>query len=307
MLRAILLKISDSKRAAHAVASYPLLRSVARRFVAGETLNEALDVCHALHDAGAASSLAYLGEHVATPNEAYRAREMYLGMFNRIRTAGTSTTVSLKLTQLGLDSSADLAEGLLESIVMCAEQYHNFVRIDMEGSRYTADTVRICKNVHAKCKNVGVALQAYLYRSNMDARGLLDIGCSVRLCKGAYREGPEVALSRKPDVDENYKQLMYLLLTSSVRRGLFHGIATHDRRMIDATTAYAKTHGIAKDAFEFQMLYGIRRNLQEKLVREGYRVRVYVPFGKAWFPYFVRRLAERPANLLFFLKNLFFS
>jgi proline dehydrogenase len=193
-----------------------------------------------------------------------------------------------------------LCEELLESIVAHATKLRNFVRVDMEGSPYTDRTVRIVSKVRAKFEGVGTVMQAYLYRTEKDIQELLSIGCRVRLCKGAYKEPAEIAFPEKKDVDANYVKLMKLLLPS----GIYHGIATHDPRMIEATRNFVRTRNIALDQFEFQMLYGIRTDLQRQLVREGYRMRIYIPYGTDWFPYFMRRLAERPANLAFFLRNL---
>jgi proline dehydrogenase len=201
---------------------------------------------------------------------------------------------------MGLDLSEDLCFELLEKIVAHATNQGNFVRIDMEGSAYTQRTVEIAKRVRAKYTGVGTVMQAYLYRTEQDVQDLLAAGCRLRLCKGAYKEPPEVAFPKKFDVDANYVKLMKMLLPS----GIYHGIATHDPAMIQATKDFAREHNIKRDQFEFQMLYGIRTDLQEKLVRDGFRVRVYIPYGVDWFPYFMRRLAERPANVAFFLRNL---
>ena len=208
--------------------------------------------------------------------------------------------MSLKLTQLGLDLGEPLCQELLEGIVAHAAELGNFVRIDMEGSAYTQRTVGITRRVRAKYSNVGTVMQAYLYRAEQDVKDLVSVGCRMRLCKGAYKEPPDTAFPKKRDVDANYVKLMKLLLSS----GIYHGIATHDPAMIHATKKFVRERNIGREQFEFQMLYGIRTDLQEQLVREGYRLRVYIPFGADWFPYFMRRLAERPANLVFFLRNL---
>ena len=276
-------------------------RRMSRRFVAGEELDEALAAARAANQAGMAVSLDYLGENVASEGEARGVREMYLGVFDRIAREKLDANISLKLTQLGLDVGTDLCGELLETIVERAASHGNFVRIDMEGSPYTQRTIDLCRRARAKSPAVGTVIQAYLYRSEQDVKDLLGIGCRIRLCKGAYKEPAEIAFSKKSDVDANFVRLMKLLLPS----GIFHGIATHDPSMIEATKKFAAEQGIGKDKFEFQMLYGIRSDLQKKLVREGYRMRVYIPYGRDWFPYFMRRLAERPANVLFFLRNLF--
>jgi proline dehydrogenase len=224
-------------------------------------------------------------------------------MYDRIAKEKLNANVSCKLTQLGLDLSNEFCEGLVLSIAERAANYDSFLRIDMEGSLYTQRTVDLVKRVRSQTPCVGTVIQSYLYRSERDVQDLLAYGCRIRLCKGAYKEAPEVAYQRKAEVDGNYIKLMKLLLSS----GFYHAIATHDPRMIAATVRYASQNKISKDDFEFQMLYGIRSDLQRMLVRDGYRVRIYLPFGTEWFPYFMRRLAERPANLGFFLRNFFRS
>ncbi len=301
MLRSILLKLSQSPRLARFVVHNATSRRMARRFVAGETLDDAVAASRALNQAGRLVTLDCLGESVSTEAEARGAAETYTGMFNRIAAEKLNANVSLKLTQLGLDISESLCEGLLAQIVQHAAAQGNFVRIDMEASAYTARTIEICKRVRAKSDSVGTVLQSYLFRTEQDARDLIAAHCRIRLVKGAYKEPPSVAYPKKSDVDANYARLMQLLLPS----GIYHAIATHDERLLDAAKKFAAEKGIRNDQFEFQMLYGIRTDLQERLVREGYRLRVYVPYGSDWFPYFMRRLAERPANLWFFLSNLF--
>ena len=301
MLRSILLKLSQSSRLGHFVIHNATSRRMARRFVAGETLDDAVAAARALNQAGRLVTLDCLGESVSSEAEARRAAETYIAMFDRIAAEKLDANVSLKLTQLGLDISEPLCETLLEKVVQHAAAEHNFVRIDMEASAYTARTVALCKGMRAKSNSVGTVLQSYLYRTEQDAADLISAGCRIRLVKGAYKEPPAVAYPKKSDVDANYARVMQLLLPS----GIYHAIATHDPRLLDATKQFAAQQGIRSDQFEFQMLYGIRTDLQEQLVREGYRLRVYVPYGSDWFPYFMRRLAERPANLKFFLSNLF--
>ena len=220
--------------------------------------------------------------------------------FDRIAAENLNANVSLKLTHLGLDLGDEFCALQLQIVTERAAALGNFVRVDMEGSEYTDRTLRIVKQARAETDAVGTVIQSYLYRSEKDIQDLLSVGCRIRLVKGAYREPPQIAFPRKKDVDANYVKLMQLLLPS----GIYHALATHDPNMIDATTRFAAERGISKDKFEFQMLYGIRTDLQSRLVREGYRVRVYIPFGQDWFPYFMRRLAERPANLIFFAQNL---
>jgi proline dehydrogenase len=300
MLRSILLKLSESNGFAHWVTTNPSMRRMSHRFVAGETLNEALQAARACNDMGMLATLDYLGENVSTTADAQKARDAYLEVFDRLAQQKLNANVSCKLTQLGLDISVEFCEGLVLSIAERAATYDNFLRIDMEGSIYTQRTIELVKRVRAQTPAVGAVIQSYLYRSESDVQDLLSYGCRIRLCKGAYKETEEVAYSRKADVDGNYIRLMRLLLPS----GFYHGVATHDPRMIAETIRWAAEKQISKDDFEFQMLYGVRTDLQRRLVRDGYRVRVYIPYGRDWFPYFMRRLAERPANVAFFLRNL---
>jgi proline dehydrogenase len=300
MMRVLLLKLSENRRMGQWVLHSPASRAVSRRFVAGETLDDAVAAARAANQAGMSVSLDYLGENVSSEAAARRARDAYLAIFDRIAQEKLDANVSCKLTQLGLDLGEDFCRELAESIAGRAAGYGNFLRIDMEGSAYTQRTIELTRRVHAKHASVGVVIQSYLYRSEQDVKDLLAIGCRIRLCKGAYKEPPDVAFPRKQDVDANFVRLMQLLLPS----GVYHGIATHDPRMIDAAVDFAAKQGIGKDQFEFQMLYGIRPDLQQQLVRSGYRMRIYIPYGTDWFPYFMRRLAERPANVAFVLRNL---
>jgi proline dehydrogenase len=299
MLRSTLLKLSESNGFAHWVTSNATTRRMARRFVAGETLDETLLAARACNSVGMYTSLDYLGENVATVADAQRARDAYLEIFERIAQERLHANVSCKLTQLGLDLSTEFCEGLLRSIAERAAGHDNFLRVDMEGSQYTQRTIDVVKCVRAHTPAVGAVIQSYLYRSEGDVQDLLSVGCRIRLCKGAYKESEEVAFKRKADVDNNYIRLMQMLLTS----GFFHAIATHDPHMIAQTIRFAAAKRISKDDFEFQMLYGVRTDLQRQLVKDGYRLRIYIPYGRDWFPYFMRRLAERPANVAFFLRN----
>lgn len=303
MLRSTLLKLSESPRFAQWVTTNGTTRRMARRFVAGETLDEAIEAARACNRAGMAVSLDYLGENCTTTADAQRARDAYLEIFERIHKEDLLANVSCKLTQLGLDLNVDFCQGLVVSIVEMAARYDNFLRVDMEGSLYTQRTIDLVKNVRSRNPAVGTVIQSYLYRSETDVQDLLAYGCRIRLCKGAYKESAEVAFPQKKDVDFNYVRLMKMLLPS----GFYHGIATHDPRMIAKTIRWAAAQQITKDDFEFQMLYGVRTDLQRQLVRDGYRLRVYIPYGSDWFPYFMRRLAERPANLAFILRNFFRS
>jgi proline dehydrogenase len=303
MLRSTLLRLSENKGFANWVTSNGTTRRMARRFVAGETLDEAIGAARECNNAGMLVSLDYLGENVATISDAQHSRDAYLEIFERIAQEGLQANVSGKLTQLGLDINVEFCEGLALSIVERAAGFDNFLRIDMESSLYTQRTIDLVKRVRARNPAVGTVIQSYLYRSATDVADLLSYGCRIRLCKGAYKESEEVAYPRKEDVDANYIRLMQTLLSS----GFYHGIATHDPRMIAATIRYAASQQISKDDFEFQMLYGVRSDLQRRLVKDGYRVRVYIPYGKDWFPYFMRRLAERPANVGFLVRNFFRS
>ncbi len=301
MLRSTLLKLSESKKFASWVTSNGTTRRMARRFVAGETLEEAIAAARQCNDSGMMASLDYLGENVSTTSDAQHSRDAYLEVFERTAQEKLHANVSCKLTQLGLDINQEFCTGLVLSIVERAASFDNFLRVDMEGSAYTQRTIDLVKRVRARNPAVGTVIQAYLYRSETDVADLLAYGCRIRLCKGAYKEPEDVAFPRKADVDANFVRLMQLLLSS----GFYHAIATHDPRMIAATIRHAAAKQISKDDFEFQMLYGVRTDLQRRLVHDGYRVRIYIPFGNDWFPYFMRRLAERPANLGFLIRNFF--
>ena len=301
MIRSTLLKLSESKSFARWVTSNNTTRRMSHRFVAGEALDEAIAAARECNDQRMLVSLDYLGENVSTTDDSQRARDAFLEVFDRIAAERLDANVSCKLTQLGLDISAEFCEGQLLSIVERARSYSNFLRVDMEGSVYTARTIDVVKRVRSQNPAVGTVIQAYLYRSEQDVQDLLAYGCRIRLCKGAYKEPPEVAFPRKQDVDANFVKLMRMLLPS----GFYHGIATHDPRMIAATIRCAAEKKVSKQDFEFQMLYGVRTDLQQQLVRDGFRVRIYIPYGQDWFPYFMRRLAERPANLAFFVRNFY--
>ena len=276
------------------------------RFIAGMTLDDAMRVAEDVNRQGIAVTLDSLGESVTSESEAHRAADVYHKLLDAIAARGLNANVSLKLTQMGLEQSPELAESIAGNVAEHASATGSFVRIDMEDSRLTQVTLDIVRRIHAREAThsaVGVVIQAYLYRSQADIEQLIGDGIRVRLCKGAYKEPHEVAFPHKADVDKNYIKLSQILLSSP----LYHGLATHDEAMIAAAKSYAKAQGISPDHFEFQMLYGVRRDLQRNLVREGYKVRVYVPFGTEWYPYFMRRLAERPANVLFLARNFFRS
>jgi len=301
MLRSTLLKLSENKRFGTWITSNGTTRRMARRFVAGETLEEAVAAARRCNNVGMMASLDYLGENVASTSDAQRSRDAYLEIFEAIAHEKLQANVSCKLTQLGLDINNEFCAGLVLSIVERAASLDNFLRIDMEGSAYTQRTIDLVKRVRSRNPAVGTVIQSYLYRSEKDIGELAACGCRIRLCKGAYKEPDDVAFPRKADVDANYVRLMQILLSS----GFYHAIATHDPRMIAATIRYAAAKRISKDDFEFQMLYGVRTDLQRRLVKDGYRVRIYIPFGNDCFPYFMRRLAERPANVGFILRNFF--
>jgi proline dehydrogenase len=281
-------------------------RVMSSRFVAGMEIGDALRVAQALNQQGMLVTLDSLGESVSSEVDAQSSAEIYHQLLDAISAQRLDANISVKLTQMGLELSPDLAGDIAESLAEHARRTDNFVRIDMEDSTLTQVTLDIVRRLHARPElrgSIGIVIQAYLYRSQADIEQLMADGIRVRLCKGAYKEPAEVAFPAKADVDKNYIQLSHLLLDSPI----YHGLATHDEAMVAAAKTYAKDRGIAPSRFEFQMLYGVRRDLQRNLVREGYKVRVYVPFGRDWYPYFMRRLAERPANVLFLAKNFFRS
>lgn len=274
------------------------------RFVAGMKLEDALRVAASVNQQGIAVSLDSLGESVTSEAEAHRAAEVYHNLLGAIAERKLDANVSVKLTQMGLEISPGLAENIAGNLAQHAHETGNFVRIDMEDSNLTQITLDIVRRLHARPDlrdAIGIVVQAYLFRSQADIEQLVADGIRVRLCKGAYKEPSEIAFPRKAEVDANYIRLSGLLLDSSA----YHGLATHDEKMIAAAQRFAAEHGIGRDHFEFQMLYGVRRDLQRRLVQEGYKVRVYVPFGTEWYPYFMRRLAERPANVVFLARNFF--
>jgi proline dehydrogenase len=299
MLRGSLLFLSGQP-ALKKIFSGPLARPLVRRFVAGETLADAMRAVQRLNDAGMTATLDYLGESVSSPEEAGQAALQYVSILHAIERAQARSNASLKLTQMGLDVDRELCLRNVERVIAQAEQFGNFIRIDMEGSEHTQATIDIARQLFERHKNVGVVIQSYLYRSEADIRDVNTLGMRVRLCKGAYNEPAAVAFPDKADTDANFVKLMQLLLSE----GTYPGIATHDERMIEATREFAAREGISADRYEFQMLYGVRRDLQEQLVRDGYRMRIYVPYGGEWYPYMMRRLAERPSNLLFVARGV---
>ncbi len=301
MLRSILLYLSEKQTPKKILTGHALGRRMAARFIAGEELEDALKVVRRLNAEGFMVTLDLLGESVQEAAEAEAACQAYVHILDRLAMEGLNSHVSVKLTQLGLAIDEGLACRHLNSICECAAKHHNFVRVDMEGSAFTEATLRVFRTVNAPRHVAGIVIQSYLYRSDQDVEELLKCGARIRLVKGAYDEPREIAYPRKRDVDRSFARLMEMMLSS----GIYHAIATHDERLIAAAQDYARAHDISPDNYEFQLLYGIRRHLQRDLLRQGARVRLYVPYGRQWYAYFMRRLAERPANLLFLLRNLF--
>jgi proline dehydrogenase len=300
LLRSFFIALSRNKAVRGWAEQSRLGRRLAGRFVAGTSIDDAVVACRQVNEQGIAVSLDSLGESVAVEAEARAAADIYHHLLDAISAHGLNANVSLKLTQMGMDIDPALAEGIVGDVVSHAARVGSFVRIDMEGSEYTEATIALTERLHAQFPAcVGTVLQSYLHRTEADAERLLAKRIRIRLCKGAYKEGPEVAFPAKSDVDANYVKLMKRMATS----GVFCGIATHDEAIINEMRRFVAEQGLARDKFEFQMLYGVRRDLQRRLKAEGFGVRVYVPFGTAWYPYFMRRLAERPANVLFLAKN----
>ncbi len=302
MLRSGFIALSQNRQARAFSERSTLGRRMSSRFVAGMSVAEALDVAQRLNEDGISVSLDSLGESVLTEHEARAGAGIYHQLLDAIGSRGLNANVSVKLTQMGMDFDPNLAERIVGEIAHHAASINSFVRIDMEGSAHTEATIAITERLHALPGlqgRVGTVLQAYLYRTERDAKRLTDQGIRIRLCKGAYKEPASLAFPEKSDVDESYVSLMKQLSTS----GTFCGMATHDERIIDTMRRFVAEQNLPKSAFEFQMLYGVRRDLQRQLAREGFGMRVYVPFGTEWYPYFMRRLAERPANALFLAKN----
>ncbi len=301
MLRFLLHELAKNRRLGRWITTNPTTRRMAQRFVPGEDISHVIEPARICNRAGMSVSFNHLGENVTTEADAIPARDAYLAILGTIAAEHLNANISVKLTQLGFDLGDEFCAAQLRTVTQRATALGNFVRVDMEGSPYTDRTIRIVKQLRVETEAIGTVIQAYLHRSEKDIAELLDVGCRIRLVKGAYKESPKIAFPKKADVDANYVKLMQVLLAS----GIYNAIATHDPKMINATKRFAVDSNIGRDRFEFQMLYGIRTDLQSQLVREGYRVRSYIPYGEDWFPYFMRRLAERPANLLFFAKNLF--
>ena len=300
--RSALIYLSRQEGLKDFAARFRPFKKLTTRFVAGENIDEAIAAIRELNADRCSASFDHLNESVANPSEAETEVKEYLRILTRIDDTGINSNVSIKLTQFGLELDSEIAYKNARAVVVDAARRGNFVRVDMEASNVTEKTIDIFKRLRAEfdLNDVGIVLQSYLRRTYEDAQQLLKLPARIRICKGAYNEPPEVAFPDKKDTDDNYVRVMQLLLSS----GVYHGIATHDPKMIEATIDFAQRQGIGKEAFEFQMLYGVRRDLQRQLARDGYNMRVYVPYGKHWYPYFMRRLAERPANIWFVLKNL---
>ena len=306
MLRALFISLSESRSLRAVAEKSSIGHKISGRFVAGTHPEDVLRVTQALNQSGLAVSIDNLGENVSNADEASRSAELYRQLLNAIVSRGLNANVSLKLTHMGIDVDPQLAYENVHALVKQAAsaQPRNFVRVDMEGSAYTQRTLDLVRELHRQDGNqgcVGAVIQSYMRRSEEDVNVLLREGIRIRLCKGAYKEPPYLAFQAKSEVDANYVKLMKVLLKS----GIYHGVATHDENLIRQARDFAVREKIPRDTFEFQMLYGIRRDLQQSLVREGWRMRIYVPFGTEWYPYLMRRLAERPANLMFVLRNLF--
>jgi len=306
VLRALFISLSESRSLRTFAERSSIGQRLSSRFVAGTEVEDALRAARAVNQAGMSVSIDNLGENVTNAEEARSSAQLYHQLLDQIAIRKLDANISLKLTHMGLDVDEALAHELASGLVAKAATMipPNFVRVDMEGSPYTQRTLDFVHELHRQPENqgrVGAVIQSYMRRAASDIERLLDEGIRIRLCKGAYKEPPEIAFQKKSEVDANYVKLMKILMKS----GIHHGLATHDEKIINQAKAFATKNRISRDAFEFQMLYGIRRDLQQALVREGWRMRVYIPFGAEWYPYLMRRLAERPANALFIARNLF--
>ena len=304
MLRTLFVRLSENQTLRGFAERSALGRRVSGRFVAGTEIADAVRATQAVNKAGMSVSIDNLGENVTNADEAKHSAELYHQMLDEIHGRKLNANISLKLTHMGLDVDPELAFRQVTELVDHATRINNFVRVDMEGSPYTQRTIDFVRGLHREpghAGKVGTVIQSYLYRSEKDVNDLLSERIRIRLCKGAYKESPEIAFPKKSEVDANYVKLARTLMKS----GVFHGLATHDEKIITELKQFAKAENIPTSAYEFQMLHGVRRDLQQQLVREGYGLRVYIPFGSEWYPYFMRRLAERPANVIFIAKNMF--
>jgi proline dehydrogenase len=305
MLRAFFVNLSESRSLRGFAEHSSIGRRVADRFVAGTEIADAVRVTQAVNRAGMSVSIDNLGENTTNPEEAQHSAQLYHQILDAIAANQLNANISLKLTHMGLDVDEKVAREMVSALVAKAASMTppGFVRVDMEGSPYTQRTLDFVHELHRMPGNgnsIGTVIQAYLKRSESDIEKLLAERIRIRLCKGAYKEPATIAFESKADVDANYIKLMKILMKS----GVYHGLATHDEKIIREAQAFAISEKISRDSFEFQMLYGIRRDLQQSLVREGWRMRVYIPFGTEWYPYFMRRLGERPANVFFIAKNM---
>lgn len=305
MLRALFISLSENRSLRGMAERSAIGQRLSNRFVAGTQVDDALRVTQTVNQKGLSVSVDNLGENVTNAEEARASAQLYHQMLDAISSQQLNANVSLKLTHMGLDVDEQLARDLVTGLVAKAAAMNprNFVRVDMEGSPYTQRTLDFVHELHrmpGHAGAVGAVIQSYMRRAEKDIETLLAERIRVRLCKGAYKEPDEIAFQKKSEVDENYVRLMKMLMKS----GVYHGLATHDEKIINQAKVFATGENIPRDAFEFQMLYGIRRDLQRRLVREGWRMRVYIPFGTEWYPYFMRRLAERPANVFFIARNL---
>jgi proline dehydrogenase len=316
MMRSFFIYLSKASWARKLVTGWSVAWRMASRFIAGEKLDDAIRAIQVLNQKGINATLDHLGEHTDSPDQARQATQDIIGALDAIQKSGVHANVSLKLTQIGLGVDPKVCTENLTRIVEHAHELNNFIRVDMEDSAVTQVTLDIMRQVHQKFDNVGIVIQAYLYRSEEDIRQLVKECITVRLCKGAYKEPAAVAFPKKSDVDANYDKCSSILIDGALAQGCpatsgdgrfppTPGLATHDDRRILFAKQYAQKIGLPNEALEFQMLHGIRRDLQETLAKEGYPVRIYVPYGTEWYPYFMRRLAERPANVWFFISNYF--
>jgi proline dehydrogenase len=305
MLRTFFVRLSENPSLRNFAERSSLGRRVSGRFVAGTQIADAVRATQAINRAGMSVSIDNLGENVTNPDEAQHSAQLYHQILDAIAANHLNANISLKLTHMGLDIDEKLARNIVSGLVAKAASMNppGFVRVDMEGSPYTRRTLDFVHELHrmpGNANSVGTVIQAYLRRSESDVEKLLAEGIRIRLCKGAYKESAEIAFAAKSEVDANYVKLMKILMKS----GIYHGLATHDESIVQQAEAFATAEKLSRDSFEFQMLYGIRRDLQQRLVRNGWRVRIYIPFGTEWYPYFMRRLGERPANVLFIARNL---
>jgi proline dehydrogenase len=305
MLRTFFVRLSENPSLRSFAERSSLGRRVSGRFVAGTEIADAVRATKAINRASMSVTIDNLGENVTNPGEARLSAQLYHQILDAIAAENLNANISLKLTHMGLDVDEKLAREIVSGLVAKAAAMDppGFVRVDMEGSPYTQRTLEFVHELHrvpGNANSVGTVIQAYLKRSESDVEKLLAESIRIRLCKGAYKEPPEIAFAAKSDVDANYVKLMKILMKS----GIYHGLATHDENIIHQAQAFVTSEKISRESFEFQMLYGIRRDLQRRLVRDGWRLRIYIPFGAEWYPYFMRRLGERPANVLFIARNL---